>query len=52
MSTILIIILILVLFGGLGGSLYTGGYGYGAGSHGIIGIILIVLVVLLLMGRL
>lgn len=52
MSTILLVILILILFGGLGGSFYTGGYGYGVGSHGIIGVILIVLVVLLLMGRL
>jgi hypothetical protein len=50
--SILLIILVIILLGGFGGSLYTGGFGYGVGSHGLIGVILIVLVVLLLMGRL
>ena len=52
----LIVILILLLFGGLGGGSvipYWGyGYGFGHSGVGVVGGILIVLVVLLLMGRL
>ena len=52
MGLILIILVILLLFGGFG---IVGGipYGYGAGHTGIgvLGIILIVIVVLALMGR-
>ena len=50
------VVLIVLLFGGLGGGSlvpYWGyGYGFGHGGVGLLGIILIVLVVLLLMGRL
>ena len=56
LGLILIIILILVLFGGIGGP-YVGapwkyGYGFEHGGIGIIGIILIIIVVLVLTGRL
>jgi Protein of unknown function (DUF3309) len=51
-SPIFIILILVLLFGGLGGSLYTGGYGYGVGSHGIIGLILMIVLVLFLLGRL
>jgi Protein of unknown function (DUF3309) len=53
LGTILVILLIILLLGGfsgIGGIPY--GYGFGHGGIGIVGIILIVVVVLLLMGRL
>ena len=54
LGIILVIILIVLLFGGLGSNIgmpWQYGYGFSHGGIGIIGIILIVLVVLLLMGR-
>ena len=52
---ILLIILLLILFGGLGGP-YVGapwprGYGFGYAPIGIVGILVVVLLVLLLLGR-
>jgi hypothetical protein len=56
LGIILVVLLIVLLFGGLGGGSvvpYWGyGYGFGHGGVGVLGIILIVLVVLLLTGRL
>ena len=49
MSTLLLIILVLLLVGGLPNWQY---HSYGWGPSGAFGVILIVLVVLLLMGRL
>ena len=52
LGLILIIILVLLLFGGfapINGSI---GYGFGRGGIGVVGVILIVLVILLLTGRL
>jgi len=48
LGLILVIILIVALLGGW----QTGGFGYGNGPIGILGVILIVVIVLLLMGRL
>jgi len=50
LMTILIIILIFALVGGLPSWPYSAGWGYG--PSGIVGVILVVLLVLLLMGRL
>ncbi|MCK1734535.1 DUF3309 family protein [Bradyrhizobium sp. 138] len=52
LGTILIILVIVYLLGGLSGRL--GGYGYGLGHSGIGigGVVLVVLVVLLLLGKL
>lgn len=50
MSTILIIILILLLLGGLPTWPYSTGWGYG--PSGLLGLILIIVVVLALTGRL
>jgi hypothetical protein len=46
-------LILLLVFGGLGGGYYTGGYGYGgAGYGGVLGLILIIiLIVFLLNGR-
>jgi hypothetical protein len=56
LGIILVVLLIMLLFGGLGGGSvvpYWGyGYGFGHGGVGVLGVILIVVVVLLLMGRL
>ncbi|MDI2591312.1 DUF3309 domain-containing protein [Pseudomonas sp. N3-W] len=49
MGTILIVILILLLVGGLPVFPHSRSWGYG--PSGIIGVVLIVLIVLLLMGR-
>ena len=54
---ILVILLIIILLGGVGPSIYPGSpwpYGYGAGHYGVglVGLIVIILVILLLMGRL
>lgn len=56
LMTVLVVVLILVLLGGVGGP-YVGapwshGYGFGTGGISIVGVILIILVVLLLTGRL
>lgn len=53
MSPILLIIILVLLFGVGGGSLYTGGWGAGPIGHGgsLIGIILVVILVLVLLGR-
>lgn len=48
--TILVILLILILIGGLPHWPYAANWGYG--PSGVVGVILIVLVVLLLLGRL
>jgi hypothetical protein len=53
LGLILVVVLILVLFGGIGGP-YLGapwphGYGWGNGGIGVIGVILIILIVLLVM---
>lgn len=53
---ILVVILILILLGGVGPSIYPGSpwpyaYGLGHGGIGVIGLILIILVVLALTGR-
>jgi Protein of unknown function (DUF3309) len=52
LGTILIILVILYLMGGLSGRI--GGYGYGMGHSGmgLGGVILVVLIVLLLLGKL
>jgi hypothetical protein len=52
LGTILVIILIIVLLGGL--SRRFGGYGYGLGHSGtgLIGVILVVLLILVLLGKL
>ena len=49
MSTLLLIIVLLVVFGGLP---QVGGHRYGYGPSGVGGIILLILVILLLTGRL
>jgi len=51
LGTILAIILIIFLLGGVSGRFGGYGYGYGHGSVGLIGTILIIVVVLMLMGR-
>lgn len=48
MGLILLIVLILLLIG----AFPTRGYGFGYGSHGIIGTILLIILVLWLLGRL
>jgi Protein of unknown function (DUF3309) len=52
LGTILVIILIILLLGGL--SRRFGGYGYGLGHSGtgLIGVILVVLLILVLLGKL
>ncbi|HWL19322.1 MAG TPA: DUF3309 family protein [Bradyrhizobium sp.] len=52
LGTILIILVIIYLMGGLSGRL--GGYGYGMGHSGmgLGGVILVVLIILLLLGKL
>ena len=49
MGTLLLIILVVLLFGGLPAWGY---HSYGWGPSGIVGVILVILVVLLLLGRL
>jgi hypothetical protein len=55
LGIVLLILLILILFGGIGGPYvgapWTYGYGFGHGSIGLLGVLLIVLLVLLLLGR-
>jgi Protein of unknown function (DUF3309) len=48
MGLIILIVLILLLVG----AFPTGGYGFGYGSHGVIGTILIIVLVLYLLGHL
>jgi hypothetical protein len=50
-GTILIIILIVALLGGLTPRFRGYGYGFGHGMTGLIGVILVVLLVLLLLGK-
>jgi hypothetical protein len=50
MGTILLIILIILLIGGLPSWPYSRGWGYG--PSGILGVILIIVIILLLTGRL
>lgn len=50
MSTVLIVILILLLVGGLPNWGYSSGWGYG--PSGILGIVLVIVLVLALLGRL
>jgi hypothetical protein len=57
LGTLLIIILIIILIGGVGPHFYSGapwqpGYGFGNGGIGLVGVLLIVVIVLLLTGRL
>ena len=47
MGLILLIIIILLLIG----AFPTGGYGFGYGSHGLLGTILIIILILWLLGR-
>ena len=55
LGIVLTVILILILFGGLGGgsfiSAWPRGYGYGYGGISVIGVILIVVLILALTGR-
>ena len=55
LGIVLTIILILILFGGLGGGTIIGawprGYGYGYGGISVIGVILIIVLILALTGR-
>lgn len=48
---ILIILLVILLFGGFSGRFRGYGYGYGHGGVGVLGVILIILVILLVTGR-
>jgi Protein of unknown function (DUF3309) len=57
LGTILLIILIVILIGGVGPHFYSGapwgpGYGFGNGGISLVGILLIIVIVLLLTGRL
>ncbi len=52
LGTILVIVLIIFLLGGVSGRFGGYGYGYGHGGVGALGIILIIVIVLLLTGRL
>lgn len=53
---VLLVILVLILFGGIGGPyIHSGiqpGYGFGYGGIGVVGVILIVVLILVLSGRL
>ena len=50
MGLILLIIVLVLLFGG--GSLYTGGYGFGPYGHGgTLGLVLIIVLIFVLLGR-
>ena len=56
LGIVLVIILILLLFGGIGPHFYSGlpyraGYGYGYGGIGVVGAILIIVLIAALMGR-
>jgi len=46
-GTILLIVLVIILAGGVS----TGGYGTGQGVNGILGVLLVVLVILFIMGK-
>jgi len=48
MGLILLIVVILLLCG----AFPTGGYGFGGGAHGVLGLILIIILILFLLGRL
>jgi hypothetical protein len=57
LGTLLIIILIIILIGGVGPRFYSGapwqpGYGFGNSGIGLVGVLLIIVIVLLLTGRL
>ena len=51
LGTILVIVLIIFLLGGVSGRFGGSGYGYGHGGVGVIGTILIIIVILMLLGR-
>jgi len=48
MGLILLILIILLLVG----AFPTGGYGFGNGAHGILGLLLVIILILFLLGRL
>lgn len=54
LGVVLLVVLVLVLFGGIGGPRFGVPLGYGAGYYGIggVGLVLVILIVLLLLGRL
>ena len=54
LGVVLLVVLVLVLFGGIGGPRFGVPLGYGAGYYGIggVGLVLVILIVLLLVGRL
>ena len=52
LGTILVIVLIIFLLGGVSGRIRGPGYGFGNRGNGLIGVLLIIVVVLLLTGQL
>ena len=52
LGTILLIILVIFLLGGVSGRFGGYGYGFGHGGIGVIGVLIIILLVLVLTGRL
>jgi hypothetical protein len=53
LGIVLLIVLVLILLGGVGGSYAPWGYGYGLhhGGIGLVGVLLIILIVLIATGR-
>lgn len=49
MTLIILLVVILLIFGGLP---QTGWHGYGYGPSGVLGLVLVVLLIMMLMGRL
>ncbi len=52
LGTILLIILVIFLLGGVSGRFGGYGYGFGHGGIGVIGVLIIILLVLVITGRL
>ncbi|WP_085646252.1 DUF3309 family protein [Thalassospira sp. MCCC 1A03138] len=50
-GTILVVLLVIFLLGGVSGRFGGYGYGYGHGSIGLLGVVLIVVIALVLLGR-
>jgi hypothetical protein len=54
-GTVLLIVLVVLLLGGLGGPYvhpaWQPGYGYGWGANGLLGTILVIVLILVLLGR-